>query len=123
VIVPVPVAVAPTTTDATQSAPSTGSSPAQPTEPAQTAPSITSVSPNSVVAGNTVTVTIYGTNFTSDATAVLQGLRIITRNVVVVDSKTITAEIVTSAHTPAGTDPLTVKTSAGTSNTVGFTIE
>jgi len=124
VIVPVPVAVAPTTTDTTQSASTSNvPTPVQPTQPVQSAPSVTSVSANSVVAGNTVSVTIYGANFTSDASVVVQGLRIITRDVVVVDSNTITAQIVTSAHTPPGTDPLTVKTSAGTSNTVGFTIE
>jgi len=87
-----------------------------------TVPTVTSVSPNSGVAGNSVNVTFTGTNFIAGATVGVSGSGVSASNVSVVSATQITATLVIGAATAPGTYNLSVTTTNGTSNTVPFTV-
>ncbi len=89
---------------------------------AQGAPTLTSVTPNSGVRGNAVNVTLAGTNFIAGATVGATGSGITVSNVTVASSTQITATLTLAANATLGPSSISVTTSAGTSNTVPFTV-
>jgi hypothetical protein len=86
-------------------------------------PALTSISPNSAATGSlAITLTLTGSNFVPGATVQWNGSNRITT---VVDSTRLTAQILTSDLTTAGTATVGVVNPApggGTSNTLNFTI-
>ncbi|MEX1113130.1 MAG: IPT/TIG domain-containing protein [Patescibacteria group bacterium] len=85
-------------------------------------PTLTSVSPNSGVQGNTVSVTLTGTNFVAGATVAVSGSNVTVTDVSVVSATSITANFVIATTAAAGARTVTVTTSGGTSGTQTFTI-
>lgn len=86
------------------------------------APTLSSVSPNSGTQGQTVAVTLTGTNFESGATIGLTGTGITISNTTVVSSTQITARFAIAANAPPGARNVTVTTSGGTTNAQTFTV-
>ncbi len=87
------------------------------------APVLTSISPNSGGAGNSVPVTLTGANFMAGASLSSSNPSLSFSNVTVVSSTQITATFSIAANATLGSAPITVTTSNGTSNAVGFTIQ
>jgi IPT/TIG domain-containing protein len=85
-------------------------------------PTLTSISPTSGVQGNTVSVTLTGTNFVSGATVAVSGSNVTVSNVTVVSATSITANFVIASTAAAGARTVTVTTSGGTSGAQTFTI-
>ncbi len=86
------------------------------------APVLTSVSPNSVQPGSSVTVTLMGQNFTSPATIAWPAIGGTVTNVTVVNGTTIAATFAAASNATPGSYNLTVNTAAGVSGTVPFQI-
>jgi hypothetical protein len=86
-------------------------------------PTLTSLTPNAAARGNTVNVTLTGTNFTSPATVAVQGGATGVSNIVVVSPTMITATFHVSASATRRSRNTTVATSAGTSNALLFTVQ
>jgi hypothetical protein len=86
-------------------------------------PTLNSISPNSALRGTTAQVTLTGTNFTAGATVAFKGSGVTVGNVVVVNSSTITAAFNVSAKASRRTDSVSVKTAAGSSNSLTFTVQ
>jgi hypothetical protein len=86
-------------------------------------PTLASLSPNSAARGTTTTVTLTGTNFTAGASVSVQGSGITVSNVVVANSSTMTATFKVGAKASRKTSNVSVKTAAGTSNVLGFTVQ
>jgi hypothetical protein len=91
--------------------------------PTASKPTLSSVSPNAVLRGSTTRVTFTGTNFTSGAKIAVSGSHVSVRNVVVVNSTTITAQVAVTKNAPRQTASFAVSTSAGTSNPVSFNVQ
>src|SRR5256712_5876549 len=72
------------------------------------APTLSSVSPNSGTQGQTVAVTLTGTNFGPGATISVSGTGITVSNVTVVSSTQITAMFAIAASAPTGPQNITV---------------
>lgn len=85
-------------------------------------PTLTGISPTSGVQGNTVSVTLTGTNFVAGATVAVSGSNVTVNNVTVVSATSITADFVIGGAATAGARTVTVTTSGGTSGTQTFTI-
>ena len=86
-------------------------------------PTLNSISPNSALRGTTAQVTLTGTNFTAGATVAFKGTGVTVGNVVVVNSSTITAAFNVSTKAPRHVDSVSVKTAAGSSNSLTFTVQ
>ena len=97
--------------------------PTAPTQPVSGTPTLSSLAPQTVKRGSTVKVTISGANFTAGASVAVRANHLTVSNVVVVNSNTITAQISAANGTQRGTYALTVTTPAGTSNSLGFTVQ
>ncbi|MCW2498228.1 Calx-beta domain-containing protein, partial [Jatrophihabitans sp.] len=80
-------------------------------------PTVTAVSPSSVVHGSTVNVTITGTRFAAGATVAMNNVAV--SNVVVVNSTTITATFKVSKTAPLVTEKVTVTNAAAAGGGVG----
>ena len=86
-------------------------------------PTLTSVSPNQGIRGETVAVTLTGTNFVVGATTVAVGGGGVTvTNVIVGSSTSLTASFVLDLAAAAGPRTVTVTTAGGTSGAQTFTI-
>lgn len=85
-------------------------------------PTLTAVSPNSGTQGQTVAVTLTGTNFAAGCTIGLSGTGITVTNTMVVSSTQITATFAIGAATAAGAQNVTAICPGGTTNTVPFTV-
>ncbi len=86
-------------------------------------PTLTSVAPNQGFRGETVAVTLTGTNFVAGATTVAVGGGGVTvANVVVGSSTSLTASFVLDLAAADGPRPVTVTTAGGTSGPQTFTI-
>ena len=86
-------------------------------------PTLNSISPNSALRGTTAQVTLTGTNFTAGATVAFKGTGVTVGNVVVVNSSTITVALHVSAKASRRTDSVSVKTAAGSGNSLTFTVQ
>jgi len=86
-------------------------------------PVLNSLSPASGGAGNSVPVTLTGTNFVAGASLSSTNLSLSFSNVNVVSSTQITATFTLAANASAGSAPVMVTTSYGTSNAVNYTIQ
>src|SRR6202790_917218 len=86
------------------------------------APTLTSISPNSGVQGQSVPVTLTGTNFVSGATIGLSGAGITVSGTTVVSLTQITATFTIAAGAATGAQNVTVTTSGGTSGAQTFTV-
>ncbi len=85
-------------------------------------PTLTSISPNSGVQGQTVGVTLTGTNFTTGATVGVGGALITVTNATVVSSTQITATFAIAANATPGAANIRVTSSGTTTSAVTFTI-
>src|SRR6202035_4417895 len=85
-------------------------------------PTLTSISPNSGVQGQSVAVTLTGTNFVAGATIALSGAGITVSGTTVVSATQITATFTIAGSATTGAQNVTVTTSAGTSATQPFTV-
>jgi IPT/TIG domain len=86
-------------------------------------PTLSSVSPKSARRGTRASVTLTGTNFTTGATVTFLGSGVTVGNVVVVNSSTITASFSVSTRAPRQAGSVSVKTAAGGSNSLTFTVQ
>ena len=87
-------------------------------------PTLTGVTPNEGIRGNTVAVTLTGTSFIVGATTVnVTGAGMTVTNVVVGGSTSLTASFVLDPAAAAGPRSVTVTTAAGTSGAQTFTID
>jgi Malectin domain/Beta-propeller repeat len=86
-------------------------------------PVLNSLSPASGGAGNSVPVTLTGTNFIAGATLSSTNSGLSFSNVNVVSSAQVTATFVIASNATLGSAPVMVTTANGTSNGVGFTIQ
>jgi len=86
------------------------------------APTLSSVSPNSGTQGQTVAVTLTGTNFGPGATISVSGTGITVSNVTVVSSTQITAMFAIAASAPTGPQNITVTGLAIASGAQAFTV-
>ena len=86
-------------------------------------PVLTTLTPNAAARGASVNVTIAGANFASPATVAVDGSGVTVGNVVVVSSTTITATFRVSRSAARRSHNVTVKTAAGTSNALPFTVQ
>jgi hypothetical protein len=86
-------------------------------------PVLSSISPNSGGAGNSVPVTLTGANFTVGAMLSSSNPSLSFSNVTVVSATQMTATFSMAANATPGSVSITVTTSNGTSNAVGFTIQ
>lgn len=84
-------------------------------------PTLTGVAPTSGTVGNTVGITLTGTNLTG-ATSISAGSGITVSNIVVVSAVSVTADFAISGGATPGTNNVTITTPNGTSNAVTFTI-
>jgi hypothetical protein len=87
-----------------------------------TAPTLTSVSANSGMQGQTVPVTLTGTSFGSGSTIGLSGTGITVSNTAVVSTTSITATFTIGAGTTIGAQNVTVTSSGMTSGSQPFTV-
>ena len=85
-------------------------------------PTLTSISPNSGVHGQSVPVTLTGTNFVAGATINLSGAGITVSNTTVVSATQIAATFTIAANAATGAQNVTVTTSGGTSGAQPFTV-
>jgi hypothetical protein len=86
-------------------------------------PTLNSVSPNQGLRGETVAVTLTGTNFVAGATVVnVSGADATASNVVVVSPTSLTASVVIDPAAAVGVRTITVTTAGGTSGSQPFTI-
>jgi hypothetical protein len=85
-------------------------------------PTLTSLNPNSGSRGTVLNVTLSGTNFTSPASVTVQNGGVTVSNVVVVNATTITASFHIGKSATRHSSNTTVKTAAGTSNALLFTV-
>src|SRR4029077_15915864 len=85
-------------------------------------PTLTSISPNNGVQGQSVPVTLTGTNFIAGATIGLKGAGITVSNTTVVSTTQITATFTIAANAPTGAQNITVTTSGGTTGAHAFTV-
>ncbi len=86
-------------------------------------PVLSSLTPASGGAGNSVPVTLTGANFIAGATLSSTNSSLSFSNVNVVSGTQITATISIASNATPGSAPVMVNTSYGTSNAVGFTIQ
>ena len=86
-------------------------------------PVLTAISPNSGGAGNSVPVTLTGANFMAGAMLSSSNPSLTFSNVTVVSATQITATFSMAANATPGSVSITVTTSNGTSNALGFTIQ
>ena len=86
------------------------------------APTLTSISPNSGVQGQTVGVTLTGTNFATGATVGVGGALITVTNATVLSSTQITATFAIAANATPGAVSIRVTSSGTTTNAVTFSI-
>ncbi len=90
------------------------------------APTLTSITPNTGTRGNTVAVTLVGTNFSAAGLAVnVSGSGVTATNVTYVDATHVTANLVVDANASlnnGGARNVTVTTAGGTSGSRTFTI-
>jgi len=86
------------------------------------APTLTTVSPNSGTQGQTVAVTLTGTNFAAGCTIGLTGTGITISNTTVASSTQITASFALGATAAAGAQNVTVTCPGGTTNAQTFTV-
>jgi hypothetical protein len=77
-------------------------------------PTLTSVTPNVGERGQTVAVTLTGTNLTSTSAVTVSGTGVTVTNVVVVNDTTVTANFVVASNASLGADFVTVTTAGGT---------
>jgi len=87
----------------------------------QPAPILTSISPASGMPGTSVSVTLAGANFTSDATVSSSNSAVTVSNVAVVSSAQINASFAIAPSATLGTANITVATGGGASGPVNFT--
>ncbi len=99
-----------------------GTSGAQPFTVNLAPPTLTSISPNNGVQGQSVPVTLTGTNFVAGAAIGLSGAGITISNTTVVSTTQITATFTIAANAAAGAQSVTVTTSGGTSGAQSFTV-
>ena len=99
-----------------------GTSGAQPFTVNPAPPTLTSISPNSGVQGQSVPVTLTGTNFVAGATIALSGAGITVSSTTVVSATQITATFTIAANAATGAQNVTVTTSGGTSGAQPFTV-
>ncbi len=86
-------------------------------------PTLTGVSPNQGTPGNTVAVTLSGTNFVGGATTVsVGGADVTVTNVIVGSPTSLTASFVLDPAAAAGARAVTVTTAGGTSGAQPFTV-
>ncbi len=85
-------------------------------------PTLTSIGPNSGVQGQSVPVTLTGTNFVAGATIALSGAGITVSNTTVLSATQITATFAIAANASTGAQNVTVTTSGGTSGAQPFTV-
>ena len=85
-------------------------------------PTLTSISPNSGVQGQSIPVTLTGTNFVAGATIALSGAGITVSSTTVVSATQITATFTIAANAATGAQNVTVTTSGGTSGAQPFTV-
>ena len=85
-------------------------------------PTLTSLNPNSGSRDTVIGVTVSGTYFTSPASVTVQNGGVTVSNVVVVNSTTITASFRISRSALRRSSNTTVKTAAGVSNVLPFTV-
>src|SRR5579862_4788784 len=85
-------------------------------------PTLSSISPNSGVQGQSVPITLTGTNFVAGATIGVSGLGITVSNTTVVSATQITATFTIAGNAATGAQNVTVTTSGGTSGTQAFTV-
>jgi hypothetical protein len=86
------------------------------------APTLATVSPASGVQGNSLPVTLTGSNFVAGATVAVSNTGIAVSNVTVVSATQITATLTIAANAATGAANVTVTTSGGTSNAIAFTV-
>jgi len=86
-------------------------------------PTITSLTPANGNLGQVVQITIKGTNFVPGSTVWVHGPGVTQSNFVVLNSTTMTAVLTILPTASVGTDIVTVKTPAGTSNGMGFPVQ
>jgi len=86
-------------------------------------PTITGIAPPSGALGQVVQITISGTNFVPGATVWVHGPGVTQGNFVVLNSTTMTAVLTILNTATVGTDIVTVKTPAGTSNGMEFPVQ
>ncbi len=87
-----------------------------------TPPTLTSISPTSGVQGQSVPVTLTGTNFIAGATIGVSGAEITVSNTTVLSATQITATFTIAANAATGAQNVTVTTSGGTSGAQPFTV-
>ncbi len=85
-------------------------------------PTLTSISPNSGVQGQSVPVTLTGTNFVAGATIGVGGAGVTVSNTTVVSVTQITATFTVASNAATGARNITVTTSGGTSSPQTFTV-
>src|SRR6202030_742951 len=88
----------------------------------QAAPTLSAISPNSGVQGQSVPVTLTGTNFIAGATIGVSGAWITVSNTTVASATQITATVTIVANAATGAQNITVTTSGGTSGAQPFTV-
>jgi predicted hotdog family 3-hydroxylacyl-ACP dehydratase len=86
-------------------------------------PTITSIAPPNGKLGEVVHITISGANFVPGATVWVHGPGVTQGDFVVLNSTTMTAVLTILESASVGTDVVTVKTPAGTSNGMGFPVQ
>ncbi len=87
------------------------------------APTLSSIDPTAVSAGSTVSMTLTGTNFVTDGTAVtIAGSGVSLGPVTVTSPTSLTASVSVALSAPAGPRNIAVTTSGGLSNAVSFTV-
>ena len=85
-------------------------------------PTLTSITPNSGMRGNAVSVALAGTNFVSGATVQVSGTGVTTRPAIVVNARQIIVTLFLDSNASLGARNVTVTTSNQTSNAVTFTV-
>ncbi len=85
-------------------------------------PAIANLIPTSGSQGQSVPITITGTNFIAGSTVNVSGTGVTAGSVVVASATSITATLTTAPNAAAGTYNITVTTSGGISNTAPFTV-
>lgn len=85
-------------------------------------PTITTVTPDSLPPGQSLTITLAGTNFISGMTVNVSGIGVTVSEVIVNSNTSATATFTIGTDAILGVRTLNVTTSGGTSNTVDFTI-
>ena len=91
--------------------------------PSPSLPTLTDVSPQSAVAGTSVSLLLSGTNFVTGATTVsIGGTGVVIAAIQVVDSSTLTATVTIDAAATLGSRAVIVTTAGGSSNSMPFTI-